>query len=290
MVFCVNAMVNSPSIEGEGSGVVVDESRLVRFLQYLSQNPAREQALARLEALTPAQRRQLIDAYVREEVLHREARALGLDKNDQAIRQRLVQQMRLLLEASAVDGAATELQLRAYFLGRQADYAVPPAITFTHIFFSHKRHGGSGAKQKAEQLKRELNQQATAFDDATRHGDRFAFHRNYVDRSPDDVAGHFGQSMAEQVFALEVRDDRWQGPLISEYGAHLLLVVKRQPGYLPEFNDVITRVASDYRFEQRQQQMRKAEARLVSNYRIEQCYPPPQLVSGNGPCATVADQ
>jgi len=95
LAFCVNAMVNTPSGEGGGSSVVVvGEAWLVRFLQYLSQNPAKERALARLEALSPAQRQQLIDAYVREEVLHREAQALGLDKNDQAIRQRLVQRMR----------------------------------------------------------------------------------------------------------------------------------------------------------------------------------------------------
>ncbi|MDE0442049.1 MAG: hypothetical protein OXL38_08020 [Gammaproteobacteria bacterium] len=49
---------------------------------------------------------------------------------------------------------ATERQLRAHFLGRQADYAVPPAITFTHIFFSNKKHGDSGAKQKAALLQR----------------------------------------------------------------------------------------------------------------------------------------
>ncbi|MDE0274233.1 MAG: hypothetical protein OXP11_23835 [Gammaproteobacteria bacterium] len=153
LVFGVNAMVDPPS--GGGSGVVVvEESRLVRFLQYLSPNPAKELALARLEALSPAQRQQLIEAYVREEVLHREALALGLEANDQAIRRRLVQRMRFLLEASAVDGAASERQLRAHFLGRQADYAVPPAITFTHIFFSNKKHGDSGAKQKAALLQR----------------------------------------------------------------------------------------------------------------------------------------
>ncbi|MDE0273886.1 MAG: hypothetical protein OXP11_22070 [Gammaproteobacteria bacterium] len=59
--------------------------------------------------------------------------------------------------------------------------------------------------------------------------------------------------------------------------------MKRQPGYLPEFNDMVAKVASDYRFEQRQRQMREAEVRLVSKYRIEQCNPPPQPASGNGP-------
>ena len=102
-------MVNTPSGEGGGSSVVVvGEAWLVRFLQYLSQNPAKERALARLEALSPAQRQQLIDAYVREECCIARLRRLAWTRTTKRYVSGwcsgCVQRMRFLLEAAAVDG------------------------------------------------------------------------------------------------------------------------------------------------------------------------------------------
>jgi len=63
---------------------------------------------------TPAEVDALIDDYVREEILDREARALGLDRDDLLVRRQLRQKMEVFLEDSASVTPATDAQLEDY--------------------------------------------------------------------------------------------------------------------------------------------------------------------------------
>jgi hypothetical protein len=56
----------------------------------------------------------LIDAYVKEEVLSREAIKLGLDRDDPVIRRRLQQKMEFFAEDFAALAAPTDAELAAY--------------------------------------------------------------------------------------------------------------------------------------------------------------------------------
>ncbi len=55
----------------------------------------------------PRELQNLIDEYVREEVLYREAMAMGLDRNDDVVRRRLVQKMEFLEQSGSA--APTEV-------------------------------------------------------------------------------------------------------------------------------------------------------------------------------------
>ena len=46
----------------------------------------------------------------------------------------------------------------------------------------------------------------------------------------------FGEEFARSVLALA--PGRWEGPVRSGYGLHLVLVTKRIPGRLPELSEV----------------------------------------------------
>jgi hypothetical protein len=76
---------------------------------------------------TEADAQRLIDMYVREEVLVREARAQGLDRDDSMVRRRLVQKMEY---AVAYPAAPPEAELEKYLAGhaeafRKADGGMP---------------------------------------------------------------------------------------------------------------------------------------------------------------------
>ncbi|RLA68618.1 MAG: hypothetical protein DRG09_07605 [Epsilonproteobacteria bacterium] len=58
---------------------------------------------------------ELLGTAIREEVLSREAIALGLDKNDRVIRHRLAQKMQYLFEDVAIVAEPSDEVLRAYF-------------------------------------------------------------------------------------------------------------------------------------------------------------------------------
>ena len=69
----------------------------------------------------PSQMRVLVNGYVREEVLYREALAEGLDKDDVVIRRRLAQKMEFLAQSSVAE--PTEAELRGYFRAHADRYA-----------------------------------------------------------------------------------------------------------------------------------------------------------------------
>ena len=86
----------------------------------------------------------LVEDFVREEVLYREALALGLDLADLVVRRRLVQKMEVLALADSApigDAAVTD-----YFLAHREDYRLPETISFTHVFFSAAARGGRAAE------------------------------------------------------------------------------------------------------------------------------------------------
>ena len=56
-----------------------------------------------------------VDAYVREEVLNREARALGFDRDDSIVRQRLAQRMEFIATADVDARTPTDAELREFF-------------------------------------------------------------------------------------------------------------------------------------------------------------------------------
>ena len=73
------------------------------------------------------------------------------------------------------------------------------------MFVDAERRSRDEAFGLAKATLAELNEQQVPFSDAPRHGDRFPYFVNYVERDPQFVASHFGAPMAEQVFATRTR-------------------------------------------------------------------------------------
>ena len=78
--------------------IVVDKETLLSFLQYRSKAFETEYFSRELDALSQEERKSLVDQYIEEEMLYREAKSLGLEQGDYVIRQRLVQKMRYLID------------------------------------------------------------------------------------------------------------------------------------------------------------------------------------------------
>ena len=79
---------------GDDRLITVDEPAIAAFIASEGGRlPGRT-----LDGMSLKERRKLVEDYVREEALYREARALGLDREDTAIRRRLVQSLRFSLQ------------------------------------------------------------------------------------------------------------------------------------------------------------------------------------------------
>ena len=249
--------------------ILVDRNALLTFVQFRSKAFNPEVAAARLDALGDAELSMLIDDYVREEALYREALALGMDQNDYVIKQRLIQSLQFITNgfvSAAVD--VSDAEIAEYYAANRDDYYVDPYVTFTHVYFSNDRHGREQARQLAEAKLAELNDKQVPFSESTRHGDRFLYNVNYVERTEDYVASHFGRAMAAAVFELEPDDGRWYGPLESAYGQHLVMLTRRTDGLYPPLEEIADTVREDALRVKLEEQNERAVQAIVDTYDV----------------------
>jgi hypothetical protein len=204
----------------------------------------------------------LIESDVRQEVLYREALAMGLDRDDTIIRNRLVQKLEFLSETLVPD--PTDEQLRTFLTENPDRYALPARYSFRHVYFSPDRRGGRVESDAEEALARLRSGEVEDFEAL---GDGFLLPQRF-DRLPStEVAELFGRDFAAALAGLEA--GAWQGPVLSGYGLHLVLIDEVVAARPPEFAEVRRRVEADYLAEQRRQTEEAVYEELRARYDIE---------------------
>ena len=172
----------------------------------------------------------LIEQSVREEVLYREAVAVGFDQGDEIVKRRMAQKMEFLAEDLSDLREPTQADLRSWFNEHQDLFMVPARITFRHIYFSPDRRGARALADAAAAQKR-LAGKPAEWSGAAREGDRFMFQDRYADRSAEQVASVFGGGFAKAIF--QATPGEWLGPVESGLGYHLVAVEELRPPSSP---------------------------------------------------------
>src|SRR5262245_35336835 len=75
---------------------------------------------------TPEELRSLVEDKVHEEVLYREALALGIDKDDTIVKRRMAQKMQFLAEDVAAAREPAPKELEIWFKANRDQFALPP--------------------------------------------------------------------------------------------------------------------------------------------------------------------
>jgi hypothetical protein len=229
-----------------------------------------EEAAQSFDAATPAVRQDWIDRYVREEALVREARALGLDRDDELIRRRLVQQMEFLVEGAGESAlVVSDEEIASSYRERVEELREPATVRFAHVFVREEEGREAEADGKARALLERLNREGFGFDDALALGDRFLYDRVYVDRTLDEVQSHFGEAMATTIAERPVDVERWSGPHRSEHGLHLVLLTGRREARLPVQSEIVGVLREELMREKRERVLERGVDAIVSRYPIE---------------------
>jgi len=249
--------VLNPSVEGpDASGQIA-----------LTQDDLRQMTVAWMaqgrQAPTPVQVASLVEAKVREEILYREALALGLDRDDTIVKRRLAQKMEFLAEDAAALREPTRPELEVWFQEHSGAFASTPRVSFTHVYFSADRHG-EGAREVAVKALGTIS--AGSRQSAARLGDPFMFQDFYGDRSPNQLAGVFGPAFAKAL--LELKPGTWQGPIASGYGWHLVFVDTITPARVPAFEEVEADVRAEWTAEWRTRSKQAAFETMRARYTV----------------------
>jgi len=186
-------------------------------------------------APTAEEMRNLIGTRVREEVLYREALALGLDKDDTIVRRQLARKMEFLAEDVSKLEEPKSGELRAWYDQHKARFALPPRASFRHVYFSPDRRGANAPRDAGAVLGMLAGQPMDA-PRAAAAGDPFMFQSYYGDRGFDGVAREFGPSFARALLAA--KQGAWTGPNASGYGWHVVFVESVTPERVPDFDEI----------------------------------------------------
>lgn len=183
----------------------------------------------------------LIQDYIREEVLAREAMGLGLDRDDTVIRRRLRQKMEFVAGDLAEQGEPGEAELEEFLAKHPDHFRTEPRFSFRQIYLSADRRGDS-LKQDAARLLAELNQ-AGAKADFQKLGDPTLLSTELADVPAVEVTREFGGEFARQL--AKIPTGRWHGPVASAYGVHMVWIEDRKDGRLPELAEVREQVVRE---------------------------------------------
>jgi peptidyl-prolyl cis-trans isomerase C len=212
---------------------------------------------------TAAEFQAMVEDKVREEVLYREALAMGLDKDDTIVKRRMAQKLQFLAEDVAAAHEPSAAELKAWFDKNSQKFALPGRYSFRHIYFSPDRRGKS-AQQDATQTLAKISGQPEDSRLAASSGDSFMFQDYYGDRAPGAIAKEFGPQFA---VALEkLKPGSWQGPVESGYGWHLVFVDTVIPGRIPAFEEIEPDAKTAWLGEQKATAWQKAYAEMRAKY------------------------
>ena len=197
--------------------------------------------------------RGLVTAYLKEELLAREAKELGLDQNDTVVRRRLAQKMEFMVQDTAALDDPTDSVLHTFYNSHRSRYERPQQISFSQIYFK----SAAGAQRGMIALKKHRNQEL---------GDPSLLAPDYNGVDQQSLTSLFGDAFSRAVFSLE--PGQWQGPVASGYGFHLVKVNARNPAQQLSFESVRTQVRNDWQRDQQDKAERQFYARLLKKYDV----------------------
>lgn len=198
----------------------------------------------------------LIDNYVREEALYREAQRLGLGKDDEIVRRRLVAKMEFLLRDSAIPPEPTEAELESWRAMHADRYARPEKYSFHHAWFAD----GADAARRALRSVRAAQ---------VPRGEPFPPGARFEAIDADEARRVFGQSEFTDALATAPLG-AWSGPWRSGFGWHLLYLERREPGGDALLVDVRAAVQADWERDWRERRSNEEVQHLVDHYRVVQ--------------------
>ena len=227
LLFVLYGFVSGDDL-GPPDEIIVDDTQLDILLTSFTRTWQRPPTEEELQGL--------VDTWIREEIFYREGMALRLDEGDPVVRRRVAQKVEFIAEGLVGSGTETaELQL--WLDEHPEDYRLPTAYSLRQVFFDPRRHGDSLADLLDSTLAGFTSGTITEAGDPTMLPAR-------IDGMAEDVIGRvFGTGFAASLGDLQPAT--WSGPVLSDFGVHLVFIEDVVPGRIPALDEVRAQVERD---------------------------------------------
>ncbi|MBB5212844.1 peptidyl-prolyl cis-trans isomerase [Microbulbifer hydrolyticus] len=251
MLFAVNGLFQGGNAEGDQE-IVITQNRIQHLSTVFERGWQRPPGPDELQGL--------IDDFVREEVLYREAVKMGLDENDTVIRRRMRMKMEFLAKdlVDAIEPA--DQVLENYYTENIEKYTIPAHYTFEQVFLDSEK------RTEVAEDARIILTKLTAGKDPRTLSDSNLLQYRFENISADRIDRLFGSDFSLQF--LELETGQWTGPLTSAYGEHLVRISSAEPRQQPDFAEIKADVLRDWQHKAQQDILQTQYETLRSNYRI----------------------
>ncbi|WP_281996143.1 peptidylprolyl isomerase [Ruegeria faecimaris] len=229
--------------------ITIDENDIALLSDQFEARWKRRPSGAELQALT--------DATIREEVLVREARKLGLDRGDSVIRSRLSQKMDFLTEAIATSVVPEDEDLEAFLQNNSERYAAPSKLAFIQVFIGEEPN-----KAEIEGVLAALR----AGDEVSDVGASTLLPASMPLTATRVIDSVFGSGFSKGLTTLD--KGQWAGPIQSGYGVHLVQVQDIEPSQIPPLSEIHDAVLRDWRRVMSEDLAQAQYEILAANYEI----------------------
>lgn len=243
--------------------IVANDNILKLF--YLANRNLEEPVFIKYEDLSETQISLIKKDYIKREVLKREALSWGLDKVDPVISSRLSQLGEQFLINNLSEEEISEKDLLSFYNKNKFFFIEDEKITFSHIFF--RKNDSDIIKDLDYYIKSQDQDFFNA--NLLSKVSIFPYQKNYAQRSKSFIIGHFGEETAKIIFSLS-RDEKWQGPIESPYGFHILKISSILESQQKTFYDVKDLVLKRFIDEKKKSNLKLQIEKKISNYKIIQ--------------------
>ena len=192
----------------------------------------------------------MIESWVASEILYREGKALGVDRGDDMIRDRVAFKLQLLIFDQIHVAPPTEDQLRAWFASNHARFDEQERVGFyltppTDQITAQRQLEDILGQHESEELQKQT--------------------RAILARPVASLAASFGEGFRDGLLAMP--QGQWN-ILQSKDGWHVVRLDSRRPGALASFENVRDEVARIWQTEETRKQAWEAVSRLKANYKV----------------------
>ena len=212
---------------------------------------------------TVAELKDLIDDYVKEEILVREALALRLDKDDTVIRRRLRLKMEFLSDAENEALLPTNSELAAYLKANPAKFEIDPMIAFRQIYLNPERRGGR-LDQDAASILEVLHSGERP--DPSALGDSTLLPSELSITTKSSIGQIFGREFAEAL--RNATPGQWSVPIKSAFGFHIVRISEYKNGRTPALDEVRDAVVREWTNEKRKARQDARFNELLKRYQV----------------------
>lgn len=175
----------------------------------------------------------IINNLINEEILYREALKLGLDKNDRIIKRRLAQKVEFIKQD---DTQPSQEDLENFYNKNKLKYTIEDLYTFSHHYYPKESFS-----QTDPEISLALSELSSGL---TIEAYPFILGNELNLISKNDIQRNFGDSFYESLSLLN--ENQWSGPIVSNYGFHIVFIKKRIKGYIPDLSQIYQKVYSDF--------------------------------------------